>query len=52
MVKVPVGLNNLELEHHVIDNPILSEEGRKQTKIRNQSGLYDLQPLLGLSFRL
>lgn len=52
MVKVPVGLNNLDLEHHVIDNPILSAEGRKQTQVKNQLGFYDLQPLVGLSFQL
>lgn len=52
MVKVPVGLNNLELEHHIIDNPILSTEGRKQTKIRNQPGFYDLQPMVEFNFRI
>lgn len=51
-VKIPVGLNNLEFEYHQIDSPILTDTERKTHRVTNQLGLYDIQGLLGLNFRL
>ena len=51
-LQLPTGLNNLELSAYRVDNPILTETQRKSSAVKNQLGLYDFQPTIGLSFRL